>query len=141
MKFTWIAGLAALALPGVAQAHGAFRFSLGLGVAPGYCYPTFGFGGYSGGPRYYAAPAVTYYTPPPVLRYAPPPAVYVAPESVYASPPVVYPSTFVAAAPPLAYVPPPVVYASPGAYYSTGYYGRRAPARYYRSNARYVYGR
>lgn len=135
MKSTWIAGLAAAAVPGVAQAHGGIRFSLGLGIAPGYCYPTFGC--YAGGPRCYAAPAVTYYSAPPVVRYAPPPAVYVAPETVYSAPPVVYAPPLIEAARPVAYVSPPVVYVSPGPYYSHGYYGRRAPERYRRSESRH----
>ena len=100
MKLPWIAGLAAMALPGilpgVAQArwHGGWGFGFGLRVAPAYCAP------YSYGSYY--APATTYYAP----TVAVPAPVYVSPAPVYA-PPVVYDS-------------PTVVYSAP--YYTGGIY-------------------
>lgn len=75
MKLTWLAGLLALALPAVAQAHwfGGWRFGFGVRIAPAYYYPA-----YVPGPAYYAPSPVVYappaYVPPPV--YAPPPVVY-----------------------------------------------------------------
>jgi hypothetical protein len=76
MKLSLLGGLAAMALPAMAQAgHTHFNLSFGLGlgfgVSPGYCYPR------SCYPRYYSS----YYC-------APPPAVYA--EPVYVPPPVVY---------------------------------------------------
>src|SRR5579864_9040257 len=95
MKLTLLAGLAAMALPAVAQAHPHIGLSFGIRIGPAYAYC---------GPRY---------CPPPVTYYAPPPVVY-APAPAYAPPPVVY------AAPPVYYDAPPVVY---GPSISLGFFG------------------
>lgn len=93
MKLHWLAGLVALALPAVAQAHwhGGLRFSVGIGLPGIYC-----------GPSYYCPPPPVYYAPPP-------PVVYQTP--VYASPPVVaYQAPVVVEPPVVVYSAPPVVY-------------------------------
>ncbi|HEY2586127.1 MAG TPA: hypothetical protein VGI81_10230 [Tepidisphaeraceae bacterium] len=111
MKLTWLAGLLALALPAVAQAHwyGGWGFRFGFGVAPVYSYPAY-------------APPVAYYAPPPRVVYSAP--AYVAPAPVYVAPAPVY-------------APPPVVYA-PGYYYPSVYvgFGARYPHYYH---AHYYY--
>jgi len=87
MKLALLGGLAAMALPAVAQAHwrGGLGLSFGIGISPAYSYPAYC------APRYYYPPAYVApaYVPPPVV-YAPPPVVYDPPAVVYGPPPVVY---------------------------------------------------
>ena len=109
MKLTWLAGLAAMALPtmalpAVANA-GHIRFGFGFGVAAPYCAPAYS------------------YCPPPGTYYAPPPVVYSDPAPVCAPPPVVYQPAPTYYAPP-AYYSAPTVVVTPGPYYVGGYYGR-----------------
>ena len=115
MKLAWLVGMAAMALPAVAEAHGRVGFLFGIGVGPSYCYPSYG--GYYGycGPRYYAPPAVVY-APPPVYYSQPAPVYAPAPVYSYAPPAVEY------APPPVVYDAPPVVY-GPSIGLSFGFFG------------------
>ena len=120
MKLSWIAGLAAMVLPAVAQAHGGVSFSVGIGlpgiaIGAGWCGPR-----YCGPPVYYGPRAVVY-GPAPV--YAAP--AYVAPAPVYAPPVYSAPvySTPVYSAP--AYCPPPVVYGPAVSVYAGPVFGFR----------------
>ena len=117
MKLGLFAGLAALALPAVAQAgHVHWGLSFGIGIGPSYVYPAYR----------YCPP------PPPVTYYAPPPAVYLSPAPVYAPPPVVY-------------EPPPVVYSAPVYDPPVVYFGIGGGGwhydRFYHREHRYYYRR
>jgi hypothetical protein len=122
MKISWAAGLMALALPVVAEAHDGFGFSVHVPLpsisihGPGfYCGPRYC------GPRYYERG----YCEPPVV-YAPPPVTYYAPAPVYAvPPPVVYEAPAVVYGPPVVYGPSVSVYAGPRYYRPYGHYGYR----------------
>ncbi|HSZ56864.1 MAG TPA: hypothetical protein VK797_14445 [Tepidisphaeraceae bacterium] len=118
MKLSWIAGLAAMVLPAVANA--GVRFSVGIG-----------FPGIASGTGYYA-PA--YYAPP--VYYAAPPAAY-APAPVYAAPAYgapVYAPPVVYSAPAPVYYPPPVVYGPAVSVYAGPVFGFR-----YYSHTHYGY--
>lgn len=124
MKLALLAGLAATALPAVAEAGGRWGFSFGFGpvggyyASPGYCYR----------PRYYCPPPV-YYGPPPVAYDAP--AYY--PPTYYAPPPVVY------SAPPAVVYDPPVVY-GPSIGFSFGSFGGYRGRPYYHHHEYYGHG-
>jgi hypothetical protein len=146
---TLLGGIAAMAMPAVAEAGGRTHWDVSVGVGIGgdrswgrtsvhvsngsrhgwshrYYEPRFRHAPVFRPPPAYVCPSVVY-APPPVV-YAPPPVVY-APAPVVCAPPVVYRPMPAYGYPPVYCppAPPPVVYAPPPPYASyrvSVYYSR-----------------